>query len=138
MQKHIDLTVTGVEQPQLMWLDQDKLEKVMYNLLSNALRYTKSRVVVSCEPKGDFVLIHVDDDGPGVPEKDRIRIFEPFKRLEESRGKASGGLGLGLAIVRRIAQVHGATIEIADSPLGGARFSISWPRAENRQTGADA
>lgn len=118
--------------------EQRLFARVVRNLLSNALRYTKSRVVVSCEPQGSFVLIHVDDDGPGVPEKDRIRIFEPFKRLEESRGKASGGLGLGLAIVRRIAQVHGATIEIADSPLGGARFSISWPRAENRQTGADA
>ena len=106
--------------------------RVVRNLVSNALRYTKSRVVVSCEPKGDFVLIHVDDDGPGVPEKDRIRIFEPFKRLEESRGKASGGLGLGLAIVRRITQVHGATIDIDTSPLGGARFTLCWPRADGR------
>ena len=128
-----ELTVELLDCGDLSILAEERLfARVVRNLVSNALRYTKSRVVVSCEPKGDFVLIHVDDDGPGVPEKDRIRIFEPFKRLEESRTKASGGLGLGLAIVRRITQVHGATIDIDTSPLGGARFTLCWPRADGR------
>lgn len=105
--------------------------RVIRNLMANAIRYAKSRVVASCEIKGSHVLIHVDDDGNGVPETDRVRIFEPFMRLEESRSKSSGGVGLGLAIVRRIALVHGASVEVSDSPLGGARFTLSWPRAED-------
>ncbi len=105
--------------------------RVVRNLLANAIRYAKSRVVASCEVRGARVLLHVDDDGAGVPEKDRIRIFEPFMRLEESRSKSSGGVGLGLAIVQRIALVHGATIEVSDSPLGGARFTLDWPRGED-------
>ena len=66
----------------------------------------------------------IDDDGPGVPEEDRQRVVERFARLETARSRQSGGTGLGLAIVDRIISSHGGTVEITDSPLGGARFTV--------------
>ena len=69
----------------------------------------------------------VDDDGGGIPQADRERVFEPFIRLDESRDRGTGGAGLGLAIVQRVAANHGGTIEVRDSPLGGARFVLRWP-----------
>ncbi|MDR0966114.1 MAG: hypothetical protein LBM75_06390 [Myxococcales bacterium] len=107
------------------------LARVIRNLLANALRHAKAHVKVSCEATEAHVRIHVDDDGPGIPREARAHIFEPFTRMEASRSKSSGGLGLGLAIVQRIVRLHGATIEIADAPLGGARFTLDWPRAAN-------
>jgi signal transduction histidine kinase len=63
-----------------------------------------------------------------VPPEDRSRIFEPFARIDASRNRSSGGAGLGLAIVRRILDVHGGTVEVDASSLGGARFTTRWPR----------
>jgi two-component system, OmpR family, sensor kinase ParS len=71
-------------------------------------------------------VISVDDDGPGVPPAERERLFEPFTRVEGSRGRDSGGMGLGLAIVRSVAEWHGGEASISDSPLGGARVSLRW------------
>jgi len=71
-------------------------------------------------------VLTVDDDGPGVPPADRERIFEPFIRLDESRDRGTGGTGLGLAIVSRVARWHNGTALATDSPLGGARFVVSW------------
>ena len=70
--------------------------------------------------------LRVEDDGPGIPATERERLFEPFARLDESRDRDSGGFGIGLAIVKQIARWHGGTVEIGDSPLGGARISMSW------------
>lgn len=71
----------------------------------------------------------IDDDGPGIPAEDRKRIFEPFTRLDTSRARAFGGHGLGLAIVKRIMEWHQGEVHVEDSPLGGARFCLSWPVA---------
>ena len=76
--------------------------------------------------EGGRTVVSVDDDGPGVPPRERSRLFEPFTRLEGSRGRDSGGVGLGLAIVKSVAEWHGGVAEISDSPLGGARVSIRW------------
>jgi signal transduction histidine kinase len=83
-------------------------------------------VAVTIERAGARTTISVDDDGPGVPPVERDRLFEPFTRLEGSRGRDSGGVGLGLAIVKSVAEWHGGEARISDSPLGGARVSISW------------
>jgi two-component system sensor histidine kinase RstB len=73
--------------------------------------------------------LSVEDDGPGVPEADRERIFTPFIRLDDSRTRASGGHGLGLSIVQRILYWHDGRTEVTRSEeLGGARFSLIWPR----------
>ena len=71
--------------------------------------------------------VSVDDDGPGIPAADRERLLEPFARADASRAREmGGGVGLGLAIVKSVAEWHGGKVRIADSPLGGARVSISW------------
>ncbi|WP_320157954.1 sensor histidine kinase BfmS [Acinetobacter towneri] len=105
------------------------LHRVVQNLVGNAVRYCDHKVLVSggINPQG-MAYVCVEDDGPGIPEQDRTRVFEAFARLDDSRTRASGGYGLGLSIVSRIAYWFGGKIEVDQSPnLGGARFTMSWP-----------
>lgn len=103
------------------------LARALGNLIQNGLRYAQQRLSIIIEQDGDNCCIHIDDDGPGIPPEDRAKIFEPFTRLDASRNRASGGYGLGLAIVARIIAWHSGRVAVDDSPLGGARFSICWP-----------
>lgn len=108
--------------------DGHYLERALNNLLQNASRYAREQINVVVVPQADGALtIHVDDDGPGIPVSERRKILKPFVRLEESRSRDSGGAGLGLTIVSRIMEWHGGRIDISDSPLGGARFSLTLP-----------
>jgi signal transduction histidine kinase len=75
-------------------------------------------------------LLSVDDDGPGIPEAERQSVFKAFTRLDSSRNRQTGGYGLGLAIVARIAALHGGTARAEESPLGGARIVVSWKAAD--------
>ena len=105
------------------------LHRVIQNLVGNAVRYCDNKVVISggLDGKGN-AYICVEDDGPGIPEDERSRIFEAFARLDDSRTRASGGYGLGLSIVSRIAYWFGGSVHIDESPrLGGARFIMQWP-----------
>jgi two-component system sensor kinase ParS len=102
------------------------MARAVVNLLRNALLHARSQVSVSMRHENQRTVIHVDDDGPGIESSDRERLFEPFERLDRSRGRESGGFGLGLAIVRQVARWHGGDASITDSPLGGARVSIAW------------
>jgi len=92
----------------------------------DVVRYAESKVALTIERSGPRTVINVDDDGPGVPPEERERLFQPFTRVEGSRARDSGGMGLGLAIVKSVAEWHGGEARISDSPLGGARVSISW------------
>jgi signal transduction histidine kinase len=103
------------------------LEQVLPNLLANAARYAEARIDIGVETRDDSVVITVDDDGPGVPEADRERVFERFIRLDDSRGRATGGYGLGLAIVAQIVHMNAGRVEAGESPLGGARICIQFP-----------
>ena len=105
------------------------MSRALLNLVQNAVRYASQRVEIELKETADGYELRVDDDGGGIAEADRERVFEPFIRLDESRDRGTGGAGLGLAIVKRVAANHGGTIEIQDSPLGGARFVLRWPRA---------
>ncbi|HEX6592233.1 MAG TPA: ATP-binding protein [Moraxellaceae bacterium] len=108
--------------------EQRYLHRVLQNLAGNATRYAKSRIRLSGGMRGNTAWVCVEDDGPGIPEKDRARIFEPFARLDDSRTRASGGYGLGLSIVQRIAFWHGGSMEVGQSPeLKGASFTFRWP-----------
>ncbi|OTG77335.1 two-component sensor histidine kinase [Acinetobacter sp. ANC 5054] len=105
------------------------LHRVVQNLVGNAVRYCDDKVLLSggVDEEG-MAYICVEDDGPGIPEEDRKRIFDAFARLDDSRTRASGGYGLGLSIVSRIAYWFGGSISIDESPeLGGARFTMTWP-----------
>ncbi|WP_217431194.1 MULTISPECIES: sensor histidine kinase BfmS [unclassified Acinetobacter] len=111
------------------------LHRVVQNLVGNAIRYCDDRIYISGGIDADtgMAYVCVEDDGPGIPEEDRKRIFEAFARLDDSRTRASGGYGLGLSIVSRIAYWFGGTIEVDGSPtLGGARFKMSWPAHRNK------
>lgn len=105
------------------------LHRVVQNLVGNAVRHCDQRIRISggIEEDGQ-AYVCVEDDGPGIPEEDRERVFEAFARLDDSRTRASGGYGLGLSIVSRIAFWFGGSIKVDSSPdLGGARFIMRWP-----------
>lgn len=116
---------------QTMPFEPKYLERAIGNLVTNAQKYAESTIRINVARTPVICTITVDDDGPGIPEADRATIFQPFKRLDNSRTRSTGGYGLGLAIVKQIVQWHGGRIEISQSPLGGARFSFSWPLSKN-------
>lgn len=107
------------------------VHRVVQNLVGNALRYARNKVIISYGVMGDVFRIDVEDDGPGIPEADRKRVFQPFTRLDDSRTRASGGYGLGLSIVERIAYWHGGRARVSESSMGGAKFSFLWPRLQS-------
>ena len=126
-QKHIQM----IAPPPYIVVDAERryLHRVVQNLVGNAVRYCDDVVRLSGGIREDgYAYVCVEDDGPGIPEEDRVRIFEAFARLDDSRTRASGGYGLGLSIVSRIAYWFGGTIKVDQSPtLGGARFVMEWP-----------
>jgi two-component system OmpR family sensor kinase len=111
--------------------DPRLLARALLNLIRNAARYASNTITIRAEagPAGALRLT-VEDDGPGIPEPDRARVFEPFLRLDASRDRHTGGFGLGLAIVRRIALVHGGDVRLDAATAGGARFAVLLPAME--------
>ncbi|MEO3807735.1 HAMP domain-containing sensor histidine kinase [Sphaerisporangium sp. B11E5] len=108
---------------------ETQISRALTNLLDNAQRHARGLVLVEVRRAGDFAELSVDDDGDGVAEADRERIFERFTRLDASRSRDRGGTGLGLALVRDIARAHGGTITAGASCAGGARFLLRLPLA---------
>jgi signal transduction histidine kinase len=108
--------------------DPASLERLVTNLVDNARRHARTTVAIAVQEDDDgTVTLLVDDDGPGIAAADRDRVFERFVRLDEARSRDAGGSGLGLAIVAAVARLHGATVGIDDSPLGGARVRVVFP-----------
>ncbi len=107
---------------------QDLLHKCLENIVRNAIKHTPrdSAVKIALSRDGDLYRISIQDAGPGVPEQDLDRIFEPFYRLDDARSRDSGGHGLGLAIARRIAEQHGGTI-YATNGSPGLKITLSLP-----------
>ncbi len=109
--------------------DPGGLSRVLRNLLENAARHARTRIELHVHPeKGDAVLT-VADDGPGIPEGDRARVFDRFVRLDSDRARSSGGTGLGLAIVSEVVAAHGGVVTIGDRPGGGALVTVQLPLA---------
>ncbi|MET7340792.1 HAMP domain-containing sensor histidine kinase [Streptomyces sp. NPDC005547] len=104
-----------------------QLARVLGNLLDNAERHAVRSVSVTVGRSADGVLVTVTDDGSGVPEAERERVFERFVRLDEARARDDGGAGLGLAIARDVAARHGGRLTVGSAPEGGARFDLSLP-----------
>lgn len=103
------------------------LGQVIRNLVDNAARHARTRIRVAVVQTADDVTFSVEDDGPGIPEADRHRIFERFVRLDDARARDAGGSGLGLAIVREVVAGHRGSVVVDASPLGGARFTVRIP-----------
>ncbi len=108
-------------------LDIRLMERVLDNLVNNALRYSENQVAVTLKREGADALLMVEDDGPGIAPEERVRVFEPFVRLDPSRDRATGGCGLGLAIVHSIALAMGGEVSCDASRTGGAQFCFRWP-----------
>lgn len=108
-------------------IEPRSLGRAFSNLLQNALRYTSSTIRVRAEAGAASWKLIVEDDGVGIPENDRERIFEPFYRLDRSRDRATGGYGLGLAIVKKISERLGGGVRVTHSELGGAMFILHFP-----------
>jgi signal transduction histidine kinase len=109
--------------------DRLSLQRVVRNLADNAARHATSVVSFSVRETDGLVVLHVDDDGSGVPVEARTSVFERFTRLDEARDRERGGAGLGLAIVAEIVAAHGGSAAVFDAPLGGARFEVTLPRS---------
>jgi signal transduction histidine kinase len=107
----------------------EKMERVLYNLLANALRHTPSdgSVAVVAEQRADTVLVSVEDTGEGLEPGTHARIFDRFWRGDAARTRGKGGAGLGLAIARGLVEAHGGTIWAESRPGGGARVSFTLP-----------
>jgi len=103
------------------------LKRCLGNLLDNALKYGKSALLV-VDDAPERLVIHVRDRGPGIPEPELERVFEPFYRLEGSRSRDTGGTGLGLSIARQIAQVHGGSLTLHNLAHGGLEAVLTMPR----------
>ena len=126
--RDLNITVDTSKLPENISIDLDRkaMPYALRNLLRNAFKYASKQIVVSAELRDKLILIHVDDDGIGIPEAERDHVFSAFTRLDRSRDRATGGYGLGLAITRRVLELHGGTAIADASPLGGARFTLSW------------
>jgi two-component system OmpR family sensor kinase len=115
--------------PMLGSLDGDRrlLARALGNLLRNAQKYAARQVLLQARRDGGIVEIAVEDDGSGIPEDERERVFAPFYRLDRSRDRATGGFGLGLSIARKAVVLHGGSLSVETSALGGARFLMRLP-----------
>jgi two-component system, OmpR family, sensor histidine kinase RstB len=115
-----DVTVTA---------DRILFRRAMQNLVMNGIRFAKTKVVIVVRRENEATVIDVGDDGPGVAAEQRDLIMKPFYRAPAAGSEGQSGVGLGLAIVSRIVELHRGRIEVGDSELGGARFTTIWPNA---------
>ncbi|ALB66670.1 Sensory histidine kinase in two-component regulatory system with RstA [Cronobacter dublinensis 1210] len=122
-----ELMLSRVDEGDYGALDMRLMERVLDNLVNNGLRYSEQRLRIGLSLQGAQATLEVEDDGPGIPEEESSRVFEPFVRLDPSRDRATGGCGLGLAIVQSIATAMSGQVSVAQSTLGGAHFRFSWP-----------
>jgi two-component system phosphate regulon sensor histidine kinase PhoR len=111
--------------------DRQRIDQVMVNLISNAIKYNNERgkVVVLLEEDRKHFTISIRDSGPGISQEHIARIFERFYRVDKSRSRDLGGTGLGLAIVKHILNAHGSTITVMSQAVARANLSFAWSRS---------
>jgi signal transduction histidine kinase len=119
--------------------DRARLVQLLLILVDNAIDHSPAGATVNVRvaTEGESVVIRVDDQGPGIPEAERARVFEPFTRLPGTTRHGSGGTGLGLAIARRITDAHGGRIEAGTNPAGGARLTVALPAGRSGGSAAE-
>jgi signal transduction histidine kinase len=111
-----------------LWMEPKLMELALSNLLANALRYARKQVSIEVSRDRGVCRLVVEDDGEGIPEEHRATVFHAFARLDTSRNRQTGGFGLGLAIVARVAMLHrGRATAGTSATLGGARLALEWP-----------
>jgi two-component system, OmpR family, sensor kinase len=123
-----NVSVVRRDDLETLWMEPRLMELALSNLLANALRYARRNVRVEIGCERGLCRIVVEDDGEGIPEQHRASVFHAFTRLDTSRNRETGGFGLGLAIVARIAALHrGRASAGSSASLGGARLALEWP-----------
>ncbi len=125
----IELNIDPALSDQTLFIDRRAMLRALNNLLSNAIRYARSSVRIGLSQNEENIMLVVEDDGCGVPESEREKVFLPFKQLDNEQREISREHGLGLAIVKEIARWHRGSVRLDESPLGGARFEIRWPKS---------
>lgn len=103
-----------------------EVDLVLDNLLRNALRHARARVTVTVLVASKTIRLVVDDDGHGIAEEHRTRVFDRFYRIDDDRARSGGGTGLGLALVAEVVRRRGGAVRVSESPEGGARFQVTW------------
>jgi signal transduction histidine kinase len=103
------------------------LKRALANLIANAVSYGGSAQVVLGPPLAGTIGVAIEDTGPGIPPQELDRVFEPFHRVESSRNRETGGVGLGLPIARNILRAHGGDVTLSNRPGGGARAMVTLP-----------
>ena len=121
---HVDASAVSAARA---FADPAATRRIVRNVTDNAVSHARTRIGLSLTETDGVVVLHVDDDGPGIAADDRTRVFDRFVRLDDSRARDDGGAGLGLAIVTELAAAHGGDVTVADSPLGGARVTLRLP-----------
>jgi two-component system sensor histidine kinase BaeS len=126
-QKGVVLDLQLPEPLPSVWADEDKLSQVLVNLLVNALKYTEpgGRVRVGADVAGDLLLFSVEDDGIGIPPEALPHVFERFYRVDKSRSAASGGAGIGLAVVKTLVERMGGHVQATSTPGVGTRVAFT-------------
>jgi two-component system CheB/CheR fusion protein len=125
-----ELSVLLPPGPLLVHADPPRLEQVFVNLLDNAAKYTpeSGHIWIKCTTEGEEATVHVEDDGIGINEEFLPQIFELFTQADESRGYSRGGLGLGLALVKSLAALHGGSVQVRSEGRGkGSKFTVRLP-----------
>ncbi|WP_286262332.1 ATP-binding protein [Thalassotalea atypica] len=107
--------------------DKESMIRIVDNLVRNAVRYTNNTIEIDVHHDKNDVVLCVNDDGEGIPNEQWQSLFEPFVRLDQSRDRKSGGIGLGLAMVKRLIELHHGHVRISRAKLGGASFILNWP-----------
>jgi signal transduction histidine kinase len=128
-EKRIDLHYSVVGECFEIEIDPGRVEQIIGNLISNALRYTPDlswvKIKLACSP--DKQVLTVQDNGPGIPSESTELVFKRFYRVDQSRSRAEGGTGLGLAIARQLAEAQGGELTVNNHPDGGAIFQLTFP-----------
>jgi signal transduction histidine kinase len=132
------ITKSGANRTVVVTGSRIQLSRLLTNLADNARRHARTSVSITVDVRGATVQLAVDDDGLGIPEADRERVFERFTRLDSARARQDGGTGLGLAIAKDIAHAHGGTLTAHTSPRGGARLLLCLPSGGSAAASAAA
>ena len=119
----------SVEAPGAIFIHMRRkaLRRCITNLISNALKFGRTEVRIAVTRDVHFAHLTIDDDGPGIPEAELAKVFQPFYRVEDSRSRDTGGTGLGLAIAQAVVQAQGGELTLANRPGGGLRARIELP-----------
>ena len=126
-EKHTSIVVSA--SPGTIIGSRELLRRALFNLVENAVKYGPEggQVQLSASLEGETAIITVADQGPGIPQELRERVFEPFFRVDSARSRQLGGTGLGLALVRAIVELHGGSVSVEEVPTGGTSFFLKIP-----------